>query len=524
MKDPLKVRVHHSDTDKPPAPCGIVIFGASGDLAHRKLLPALYDLYCAGRLPKNFFILGFSRSPWTNEDFRREVLVTLRKKIGINRKFLKPFAGLLYYHVAEADSSGSFVELAVLLKTLEARHKTQGNVVYYLAVPPSAYGSTAAQLHEAQLIRPVEAGLPWTRIIFEKPFGRDLESARRLNRDLHKFLDETQIYRIDHYLGKETVQNILMFRFANSIFEPLWNRRYIDHVQIMAYETLGVEHRAAYYDQAGALRDMFQNHMFQLLTLCAMEPPAHFVADQYQDEKAQVLSALRPIPKNKFDEFVVRGEYGAGIIDGQKVAAYRREPGVNPKSNIETFAAMKLYIDNWRWHGVPFYLRSGKRLNFQGTEILIQFKQIPHSIFPSFSHEQFASNILCFRIQPDEGISLRFEAKQPGPELNLASINFNFDYKTTFHTELMGAYERLLLDCMHGDRTLFIREDIVDLSWQFITPILNHWEKSSRRIPSYASGSWGPEEAKALIRQDGRKWRSYVPNYNLPTDGYGKEL
>jgi glucose-6-phosphate 1-dehydrogenase len=292
----------------------------------------------------------------------------------------------------------------------------------------------------------------------------------------------------------------------------------------MAYETLGVEHRAGYYDKAGALRDMFQNHMFQLLTLCAMEPPAHFIADQYQNEKVQVLSSLRPISVGKVNESVVRGQYGNGTINGKKVVGYRQEEGVNPKSNTETFAAMKLFIDNWRWHGVPFYLRSGKRLNFQATEILVQFKQIPHSIFTSFHHEQFASNILCFRIQPDEGISLRFEAKQPGPDLNIASINFNFDYKSTFHTQLMSAYERLLLDCMHGDRTLFIREDIVDLSWQFITPILKEWERTSKKIPSYPSGSWGPEEAKALIEKDGRKWRSYVPNYNLPTDGQGKQL
>jgi glucose-6-phosphate 1-dehydrogenase len=264
--------------------------------------------------------------------------------------------------------------------------------------------------------------------------------------------------------------------------------------------------------------------MFQLLTLCAMEPPAQFIADQYQDEKAQVLSSLRAIPKGRLDEFVVRGQYDAGVIEGKRVLAYRREPGVDRKSKIETFVAMKLFIDNWRWHGVPFYLRSGKRLNTSGTEILIQFKQIPHSIFPSFKHNQFASNILCFRIHPDEGISLRFEAKEPGPEINLASINFNFDYKTAFHTQLMGAYERLLLDCMHGDRTLFIREDIVDLSWQFITPILKEWEKSKRKIPLYKSGSWGPAEANALIERDGRKWRSYVPNYHIPTDGDGKRL
>ncbi len=527
-KIPLKVQVHCADPhEKPMDPCAIVIFGASGDLAHRKLLPALFALFCAKRLPDHFFILGFSRSPWNDEDFRKEVKATLEKESPANSALLKKFLQFLYYRVADWEDKNSFRHLASALDDLEAKHKTRGNVLFYLAIPPDAYGGTMTHLNRENLIRPLKSGQPWTRIIFEKPFGHDLGSAQKLNLCLHKFLDEKQIYRIDHYLGKETVQNILMFRFANLIFEPLWNHQYIDHIQIMAYETLGVEHRAAYYDKAGALRDMFQNHMFQLLTLCAMEPPAHLIADQYQDEKAQVLSSLRPIPKGQIDQFVVRGQYDSGTIDGKKVPAYRQEEGINPKSKTETFIAMKLFIDNWRWHGVPFYLRSGKRLNFQGTEILIQFKQIPHSIFPSFKHDQFASNILCFRIQPDEGIALRFEAKQPGPAMNIASINFNFDYKSTFQSQLMSAYERLLLDCMHGDQTLFIREDIVELSWKFMTPILKEWEKSpsnSKKLPLYASGSWGPPQAKALIEQDGRKWRSYVPNYNFPTDGEGKKL
>jgi glucose-6-phosphate 1-dehydrogenase len=515
-QDQLKVKVHHSSVERPVVPCGFVIFGASGDLTRRKLLPALYDLFHVGRLPKNFFILGFSRKDWNDAQFRGEAAAALKAGGKTDGTTLKKFISHLYYRVSD-DTFSCFEKLSETLQILEKKYKTGGSVLYYLAVPPSAFGNIAANLNREGLIRPVGEGRPWTRVVFEKPFGRDLESAAALNAGLHKFLGEDQIYRIDHYLGKETVQNILMFRFANSIFEPLWNRRYIDHVQIMAYETLGVEHRAGYYDKAGALRDMFQNHMFQLLTLCAMEPPAHFTADQYLDEKAQVLRALRPIPKGKFDEFVVRGQYGAGVIGRRKVPAYRQEPGIGRRSATETFAAMKLFIDNWRWQGVPFYLRSGKRMISQGTEIMIQFKQIPHSIFSSFKHQEFA-------FQPDEGISLRFEAKQPGPDINLASINFNFDYKTTFHTALMGAYERLLLDCMHGDRTLFIREDIVDMSWSFITPILRHWEESSRTVSLYPSGSWGPEEAKALIRRDGRRWRSYVPNYNIPTDGYGKEL
>lgn len=521
VQDNLKVKVHHSSAERPLSPCAFVIFGASGDLTHRKLLPALYDLFVDKRLPRNFFILGYSGSAWDDERFRREAAASL-KEAG-HSAVSKDFLGRLYYHVAEQTES-CFQELTTTIHALEKKHKTGGNVLYYLAVPPSAFGDIASRLHQHGLIFPPSKDKSWSRVVFEKPFGRDLESANALNNELHKFLHEENIYRIDHYLGKETVQNILMFRFANTILEPLWNHHYIDHIQIMAYETLGVEHRAGYYEKAGALRDMFQNHMFQLLTLCAMEPPAQFTADQYLDEKAQVLLALRPIDEGQFDEFVVRGQYGSGKIGRKKVPGYRQEPGVNRKSQTETFVAMKVFIDNWRWHGVPFYLRSGKRLISQGTEILIQFKQIPHSIFPSFRHQEFAANILCFRIQPDEGISLRFEAKQPGPEINLASINFNFDYKTTFHTKLMGAYERLLLDCMHGDRTLFVREDIVDLSWKFITPILKHWEKSRKPVPSYPSGSWGPQEASALIHRDGRKWRSYVPNYNIPTDGYGKEL
>ncbi|MBL8012979.1 MAG: glucose-6-phosphate dehydrogenase [Candidatus Omnitrophica bacterium] len=520
-QDALKVQVHHSSDDRPPSPCGFVIFGAAGDLTHRKLLPALFDLFRAQRLPKNFFILGVSRDSWTDERFRKEAKASI-KEFG-NTAVSKDFLSRLYYRSSDGTTSG-FKELAIALHALEKRHKTGGNVLFYLAVPPSAFGDIASQLHQQGLIYPAGHTEAWSRVVFEKPFGRDLESANALNAELHRFLREENIYRIDHYLGKETVQNILMFRFANTILEPLWNRNYIDHIQIMAYETLGVEHRAGYYEKAGALRDMFQNHMFQLLTLCAMEPPAHFTADQYLDEKAQVLLSLRPVAQNQLDNFVVRGQYAKGTIGRKKVPGYRQEPEVDRKSQTETFVAMKLFIDNWRWHGVPFYLRSGKRLISQGTEILVQFKQIPHSIFASFRHQQFASNILCFRIQPDEGISFRFEAKQPGPEINLASINFNFDYKTTFHTKLMGAYERLLLDCMHGDRTLFIREDIVDLSWKFITPILKHWEKSKRPVALYPAGSWGPKEAMALIHGDGRKWRSYVPNYNIPTDGYGKEL
>jgi len=522
----LHVHTHHKvETEQRPGCCGIVIFGASGDLAHRKLYPALFDLYNAGHLPENFFVIGFARSSWNDETFRKEVLTSLKEAGKLDKSKQKKFVGHLYYRLADLDDTGSFHRLAEALKQLHVKYKTQGNVMFHLAIPPEACGNVVVQLNRAHLINPDKKGEPWTRIIFEKPFGHDLESARQLNHDIHQFLKEEQIYRIDHYLGKETVQNILMFRFANSIFEPIWNRRYIDHIQIMASETLGVEHRAAYYDKAGVLRDMFQNHILQLLALCAMEPPVKFDAEQYRDEKTKVFHALRPIPKGRSKDFVIRGQYGSGRMDGKKVAEYRQEEGVAPHSQTETFVAMKLFIDNWRWHGVPFYLRSGKRLNSHATEILVQFKQIPHSMFSSVPPDTFASNILCFRIQPDEGISLRIESKQPGPEFSLASLNFNFEYKNVFHTQLMGPYERLLLDCMHGDQTLFIREDQVELSWAFIDRILVEWQKShAPKFPNYASGSWGPTAANKLIEQDGRKWRSYVTNYSAPTDEFGQKL
>lgn len=512
-----------SGGERSPEPCTIAIFGASGDLAHRKLFPALYDLFCEKRLPKNFSIVGFSRKQWNDEEFRKEILSVLKSKP--DKKQRTEFINHLYYRIADPADADSFRSLAEELDMLQAKHKAGKNIIFYLAIPPSAFGDTILHLHSRGLIQPATGGDYWTRVVFEKPFGHDLESARKLNSEVRRYLDERQIYRIDHYLGKETVQNILMFRFANSIFEPVWNRQYIDHVQIMASETLGVEHRAAYYENAGTLRDMFQNHMFQLLTLCAMEPPVNFASNQYHDEKAKVLRAVRPIPKGRVDDFVVRGQYGSGRAGGKSVPAYRKEEGVDSHSVTETFVAMKLFIDNWRWHGVPFYLRSGKRLNTQATEITIKFKQIPHSMFSSLDADVIASNILCFRIQPDEGISLRFGAKRPGPELDLASLNLDFDYSDTFHVHLMGPYERLLLDCMHGDQTLFVREDTVELSWKFITAILQEWKKSPpAKFPNYDSGSWGPEAANKLIEKDGRKWRTYGANYSAPTDSRGKKL
>ena len=511
-KAAIKIETYHSaGNEHRPVSCGIVIFGASGDLTHRKLLPALYDLFYEQHLPQDFFIVGVARRSWKEAEFRREVIATLGGKTKPDKKKQREFAEHVYYREGDAGNPESFEQLARLLNELKTKYKTDGSTMFYLALPPAAHLATIKQLHEKDLLRQKKGG-PWKRVIIEKPFGHDLDSARQLNRDIHQFLDEDQIYRIDHYLGKETVQNILMFRFANTIFEPLWNRQYIDHIQITAVETLGVEHRAGYYEHAGCLRDMFQNHILQLLTLCAMEAPSKFAPGLYRDEKVKVLQALRPIAPGKFDRHVVRGQYGRGTIAGKAVPGYRQEEGVDLDSNTETFAALKVFIDNWRWEDVPFYLRSGKRLNRQFTEIAIQFKQVPHSIFSSYAASDFAPNLLCFHIQPDEGISLRFEAKKPGIAPCLASLNLDFDYKSTFHTQLMGAYEHLLLDCMKGDQTQFVREDSVELSWGFITSILKQWEKSPLNFPNYAAGSWGPAEAQKLIEQDGRQWRSYAGN------------
>jgi len=508
---PLKIVTHHPfGLEKAHAPCGIVIFGASGDLTHRKLMPALYDLYRAKLLPENFFIVGSARTRWNDKIFRERVLDILKEKEKPDPLLHKKFVKHLYYCCVEYSGAGDFRSLVALMKELDVKHDSKRNVICYFATPPNIYCDLVRQLAQVGMISKAKSGKPWIRAVFEKPFGHDLESARKLNQEILKVLDETQIYRIDHYLGKETVQNILMFRFANTIFEPLWNRHYIDHVQITASEILGIEHRAGYYDQAGILRDMFQNHMFQLLTLIAMEPPNRFEAKQYHDQKLKVAKAIRAIPKNKMREFIVLGQYGGGKVGGRKVLAYRKEKGVPRHSTTETFAALKLFIDNPRWKGVPFYLRSGKRLNHPMTEIGIHFKQVPHPIFTHLKTDQYAPNVLSFRIQPNEGIFLSFEAKCPGPRLRMASLHLGFNYKDAFKTKLMGAYERLLLDCIRGDQMLFVREDMVDVSWRFITSILKEREKLLPRVfPNYQSGSWGPEKANEVIERDGRKWLDF---------------
>ncbi len=503
---PLKVVTHDQFcVEDVPQPCGIVIFGASGDLAHRKLLPGLYHLFKANLLPKKFFILGFARSSLTDTHLREKILAGLAEKGDTDTPLQREFADHVYYRSGQYHDPAAFLALGAQLKELEERHGTREKLLFHIATPPDIYEDVIAGLGHAGLIGMTKSA----DVIIEKPFGHDLDSARRLNGKLREVLHEDRIYRIDHYLGKETVQNILLFRFANSIFEPIWNRAHIDHVQIAAAETLGVEHRAGYYEKSGNLRDMFQNHMFQLLALVAMEPPLLFDQHHYRDEKVKVAKSIRPIPAGRIDEFVVRGQYGAGKLDGKEVSAYRGENGVDSQSQTETFVAMKLFLDNWRWEGIPFYLRSGKRLGRAVTEIAIHFKPVPHSMFPFLRSDQFAPNVLSFRIQPDEGISLCFEAKHPGPKFCMATLGLEFNYRDIFRQASMDAYERLLLDAMLGDQTLFVRQDMIDLSWNFVTTILKEWEKiPPTEFPDYAAGSWGPRAAHQLIEKDGRKWRA----------------
>jgi glucose-6-phosphate 1-dehydrogenase len=491
------------------APSALVIFGATGDLSKRKLIPALYNLSLHRRLPAGLLIVGSARSAIGDEEFRRQMRVAVDPSARAgskNETEWASFASHLHYISANHREPESYLRLKNSLAKLESEHSTGGRRILYLAIPPDQYAPVIQQIAAAGLAGRHARGDGWTRVVIEKPFGTDLESARELNREAHEAFDERQVYRIDHYLGKETVQNILVFRFGNAVFEPIWNRRYVDHVQITAAETVGVESRGGYYENAGVIRDMFQNHLLQLLCLTAMEPPVSFAADPVRDEKVKVLQAVRPISPSGTSEAVVRGQYGAGAIDGKKMVGYREENGVDPHSATETYAAMKLWIDNWRWQGVPFYLRSGKRLAKRVTEIAIHFKKPPLMFFNSCSAvDQLNSNVLVLRIQPDEGISLTFEVKPPGPEVCVNSLCLDFDYEKAFGAAPPDAYETLLLDCLRGDSTLFTRQDWVEFAWSLITPLL----KAERRdpLPTYKAGAWGPKEADEFIEKDGRQWR-----------------
>ncbi|HLQ26139.1 MAG TPA: glucose-6-phosphate dehydrogenase [Acidiferrobacterales bacterium] len=495
-----------------PEPCVLLIFGATGDLSRRKLIPALFSLHCRGLLPGGFAVLGCARSKMSADEFRAK----MRKAC---TEFCNPapsdqdwarFAPRLYYETGHFSDLSLFQRLNFALTKIDAAHHTAGNRLFYLATLPSFYAAVIQQLQAAALVNQ-KSGLPFTRILIEKPFGHDLETAVQLNNTLHKVFREDQIYRIDHYLGKETIQNILVFRFANAIFEPLWNRRYIDNIQITAAETIGVENRGGYYEETGVLRDMVQNHLLQTLALIAMEPPISFESEAVRDKKVEVFKVLRPIQgEAEVMRATVRGQYGSDEKGG--VAAYRQENQVAPDSTTPTYVAMRVFVDNWRWQGVPFYIRTGKRLKQQYTTVVIQFARIP---FCLFGQDQVCARIepnrLILRVEPDEGISLSFGIKVPGTETDIDNTRMNFNYSSLYNGVIPTAYERLLADALRGYTALFARKDSVEHAWRFITPILDAWEKiPSPVFPNYPAGSDGPAAADQWIREDGRAW--YSPN------------
>jgi glucose-6-phosphate 1-dehydrogenase len=495
-----------------PQPCTMVIFGASGDLTKRKLVPALYSLARDRLLPSSFNVVGVARRDLGTEPFRaamREACDKFARRRPVEDALWQRFEEGIYYSPGTFQAPDTYARLKHLLDALDQKRGTGGNRVFYLSTPPDEYPTILAQLGAAGLINRESDG-PFTRVIIEKPFGRDLESAQQLNREVHETLREDQTYRIDHYLGKETVQNILVFRFANALWEPLWNSKYVDHVQLTVAEAIGVEGRGGYFETAGIVRDMVQNHMFQFLCLMAMEAPVAFEADGVRDEKVKVLRSLRPLPEDPaaLARYVVRGQYGPGSGGGERRIGYREEKGVAPGSTVETYVAMKLFIDNWRWAEVPFYLRAGKALPKRVTEIAIHFKRAPHSIFPAASRLASEANVLSIRIQPDEGIALKFFSKVPGPTMDVVPVPMEFRYGTSFGAEPPEAYERLLLDCMLGDGTLFTRGDEVEASWRWIDRIARAWQAAEAPgFPNYEAGTWGPREADELLAADGRSWR-----------------
>jgi glucose-6-phosphate 1-dehydrogenase len=482
-------------------PCLLVIFGATGDLTARKLIPALFDLFFDGNLPHPCSIVGCGRTTLTAAEFRQRLKDTCPAELTTHPRWAE-FTSLLHYRIIDYDAPATYESLAAFLREHAVRAGTGGNTLFYLAVPPEAYPLIARQLNQAGLARENEPGRGWTRIIIEKPFGHDLASARELDETLHLGFQEHQICRIDHFLAKETVQNTMMFRFANSIFEPLWNRDYIDYVGIVAAEELGIGSRAGYYERAGVIRDMFQNHLLQLLAMVAMEPPASFSARQIRDEKIKLLRCLRPFDAPGQEDALVLGQYGPGKINGRDVRGYRRERGVAADSLTPTFAMMRLYLDNWRWQGVPFYLISGKRLTRKDTRMVIQFKEVPHSMFRGVLGEKVGANRLIFSIFPEEEIRLSFQAKVPGPKICLRTTDLGFKYYEDFSGPVLEPYEKVLLDCMQGEQMFFWREEGVELAWEFLEPILDaceHCSDRAHRLRSYAAGSWGPAEVSGLL-------------------------
>ena len=487
--------------------CILVIFGAAGDLTKRKLIPALYNLKKAELLSDSFAVIGVARAEMDDEEFRQRLRDDMNQFATeeIENETWNWLAERLHYLAGDFDDEHTCPRLKTLLEKIDRERQAQGNRIFYLATAPRYFAPVVKKLGDANLAG--EEGGRFSRVVVEKPFGSDVESAKELNQELMQVLREEQIYRIDHYLGKETVQNILVFRFGNGIFEPIWNRRYIDSVQITAAEKVGVEQRGGYYEQAGALRDMVPNHLLQLVTLTAMEPPVSFKANAVRDEQAKVLHAIQCPPPDEAGCRSVRGQYGAGVIEGEPVPAYRSEPNVAPESIVETFVALKLLIDNWRWADVPFYLRTGKRLAARDTEIAITFKRAPFMLFRDTPVDQLSSNRLVLHIQPDEGVSLRFGAKVPGPVLKLGSVDMEFNYEDYFGNVSSTGYERLLHDCMLGDATLFQRADQVEAGWAVVAPIQKAWaETAPPDFPNYEAGSWGPKEANELLERDGHKW------------------
>jgi glucose-6-phosphate 1-dehydrogenase len=495
-----------------PEPATMVIFGASGDLTKRKLVPALYSLARERLLPARFAVVGYARKPLTDDVFRDEMRKgcdEFARRRPVDPELWDTFARHVFFQTGDYDDPAAYAALKQRLEEIEKALGLPGNRVFYLSIPPSSFATVVRQLGASGLTSTEGKGR-FARVIIEKPFGTDLQTARDLNRDIHQTLTEKQIYRIDHYLGKETVQNLLVFRFANGIFEPIWNNHFVDHVQITGAETVGVEGRGGYFEQAGILRDMVQNHLFQVVSLAAMEPPIALEPDAVRDEKLKVLKALRTIPSSEMDAHVVRAQYAAGSIGGKKVPGYREEPGVSRSSQTETYVAMKFFIDSWRWDGVPFYLRSAKRMPKRVTEIAIHFKEAPHLLFGR-KGEGIRPNVLSIRIQPDEGIALNFGSKLPGPAMEVAPVSMEFRYGSSFGVEPPEAYERLILDCLLGDNTLFTRADEVEASWTWISRIHAHWAAQAAAgqvsLASYPAGTWGPEAGDRLLAADHRTWR-----------------
>lgn len=502
--------IEGSLASKMPESCIMVIFGATGDLTGRKLIPALYNLERDGQLPAHFACVGFARRPKTSEQFREEMLAAVNsysRSKPVDPAIWKSFSERLHYHQGNFDDDQSYETLKQFMLKLDNEVGTQGNRLYYLSTQPSDFIKIVEHLSAHQLVYSPQVQNKWSRLVIEKPFGHDTDSAIHLQQDLIKHFDESQIFRIDHYLGKETVQNLLVFRFTNPIFETMWNNRHIDNVQITVAEEIGIGTRGHFWEEAGMVRDIVQNHVMQLLTLVAMEPPITLSADAIRDEKVKVLESIRPIPLDSLEDFAVRGQYGPGYINGESVIGYRQENNVSPTSSVETYAAFQLHIDNWRWAGVPFFIRAGKRLPLRSSEIVITFKSAPGYLF-SESSSLIDSNVLVIRIQPDEGISLKFNCKVPALSTVIQPVKMDFRYGSYFGASPPEAYERLICDCMAGDSTLFARDDEVIQSWKLYTPVLEEWKKNPPKdFPNYASGTWGPEAVDRMIEKTGRKWR-----------------